>query len=115
MSATKTLAQFIVDTSYETLPASVVDAAKVAILDGVANMLGGSTQELAAIIGQYVKALGGTPQSTVIGWGFKTNPPAAAPTPEHGWFAPDEITALPLAASARKTLENLLDTPLRST
>jgi hypothetical protein len=40
MSATKTLAQFIVDTRYDKLPAAVVDAAKVAILDGVANMLG---------------------------------------------------------------------------
>jgi 2-methylcitrate dehydratase PrpD len=67
MSATKTLAQFIVDTRYDKLPASVVDAAKIAILDGVANMLAGSTQDLAAIIGQYVKALGGTPESTMIG------------------------------------------------
>ena len=78
MSATKTLAQFIVDTRYNQLPASVVDAAKVAILDGVANMLGGSTQDLASIIGQYVRALGGTPQCSVIGWGFKTNAPSAA-------------------------------------
>jgi 2-methylcitrate dehydratase PrpD len=78
MSATQTLAQFIVDTRYDKLPASVVDAAKIAILDGVANMLAGSTQDLAAIIGQYVKALGGTPESTVIGWGFKTNAPSAA-------------------------------------
>ena len=78
MSATKTLAQFIVDTRYDTLSAAVVDAAKVAILDGVANMLGGSTQDLAAIIGQYVKSLGGTPQCAVIGWGFKTNAPSAA-------------------------------------
>jgi 2-methylcitrate dehydratase PrpD len=78
MSATQTLAQFVVDTRYDNLPAPVVDAAKVAILDGVANMLGGSTQDLATIIGQYVKALGGTPQSTVIGWGFKTNAPSAA-------------------------------------
>lgn len=78
MSATKTLAQFIVDTRYDKLPAAVVDAAKVAILDGVANMLGGSTQDLAAIIGRYVKSLGGTPQCTVIGWGFKTNAPSAA-------------------------------------
>jgi 2-methylcitrate dehydratase PrpD len=78
MSATKTLAQFIVDTRYDKLPAAVVDAAKVAILDGVANMLGGSTQDLAAIIGQYVKSLGGTPQCAVIGWGFKTNAPSAA-------------------------------------
>lgn len=78
MSATKTLAQFIVDTRYEQLPAPVVEAAKIAILDGVANMLGGSTQDLATIIGQYVKALGGTPQSTVVGWGFRTNAPSAA-------------------------------------
>ena len=40
MSATKTLAQFIVDTGYDALPTSVVEAAKIAILDGVANMLG---------------------------------------------------------------------------
>jgi 2-methylcitrate dehydratase PrpD len=67
-----------VDTRYEQLPAPVVAAAKVAILDGVANMLAGSPQDLATIIGQYVKALGGTPHSTVIGWGFKTNAPSAA-------------------------------------
>lgn len=78
MSATKTLAQFIVDTSYDKLPAPVVNAAKVAILDGVANMVGGSTQDLATIIGQYTQELGGRPHSAVIGWGFKTNAPAAA-------------------------------------
>jgi len=78
MGATQTLAQFIVDTNYENLPAPVVEAAKVAILDGVANMLAGSTQELATIIGQYVQQSGGAPQSTVIGWGFKTNAPSAA-------------------------------------
>ena len=78
MSATRTLAQFIVDTHYDGFPDSVVNAAKIAILDGVANMIAGSTQELAAIIGRYVKDLGGTPKSSVIGWGFKTNPPSAA-------------------------------------
>ena len=78
MSATKALAQFIVDTSYEKLPAPVVEAAKIAILDGIANMLAGSTQESATIIGQYVKDSGSTPQSTVIGWGFKTHAPSAA-------------------------------------
>ncbi|MGE3541578.1 MAG: MmgE/PrpD family protein [Candidatus Tectimicrobiota bacterium] len=78
MSATRTLAQFIADTRYEQLPAPVVAAAKIAILDGVANMLGGSTQDVASIIGQYVKTLGGTPDATVIGWGFKTNAPSAA-------------------------------------
>ena len=78
MSATKALAQFIENTRYDGLPSLVIEAAKVAILDGIANMIAGSTQELAAIIGRYVKESGGAPQSTVVGWGFRTNAPSAA-------------------------------------
>ena len=78
MSATQTLAQFIADTEYESLPGPVVEAAKIAILDGVANMVAGSVQELADIIGRYVRDSGGAPQASVVGWGYKSNPPAAA-------------------------------------
>ena len=55
MSATRTLAQFIADTDFANLPPPVVDAAKIAILDGVANVVAGSVQELADIIGRYVR------------------------------------------------------------
>ena len=58
MNETEALAQFIVDTRYERLPGDVVEAAKVAILDGVANVLAGSTQELADIIGEYTRLFG---------------------------------------------------------
>ena len=78
MSATKTLSQFIASTRYDEFDNSVVEAAKIAILDGVANMLAGSTQELASIVGRYVQDMGGSTQSSVIGWGFKTNAPSAA-------------------------------------
>ena len=78
MSATRTLAQFIADTDFADLPPPVVDAAKIAILDGVANVVAGSVQELAEIIGRYVAEAGGSPQSSVVGWGYRTNPPAAA-------------------------------------
>ncbi len=78
MSETRTLAQFIADTEYDNLPSPVVEAAKTAILDGVANVVAGSVQELADIIGRYVRDAGGSPQSSVVGWGYKTNPPAAA-------------------------------------
>ncbi|MFT5175672.1 MAG: 2-methylcitrate dehydratase PrpD, partial [Gammaproteobacteria bacterium] len=78
MNATALLAEFIADTTYKDLPPGVVDAAKVAIMDGVVNMVAGSTQELSRIIGEYVKELGGAPTSSVIGWGFKTNAPSAA-------------------------------------
>ena len=78
MTTTRILAQFIADTEYASLPPPVVDAAKIAILDGVANMVAGSVQELADIIGRYVRDAGGAPQASVVGWGYQTNPPAAA-------------------------------------
>ena len=78
MTATRTLAQFIADTDFADLPPPVVAAAKIAILDGVANVVAGSVQELADIIGRYVQDAGGSPQSSVVGWGYQTNPPAAA-------------------------------------
>ena len=78
MSTTRTLAQFIADTTYDSLPPPVVAAAKIAILDGVANMVAGSVEDLADIIGRYVRDAGGAPQASVIGWGYRTNPPAAA-------------------------------------
>ena len=62
MSATQTLARFIAGTEYDSLPAPVVDAAKIAILDGVANMAAGSVQELSDIIGRYVRDSGGRPK-----------------------------------------------------
>ena len=78
MSATRTLAQFIADTDFDSLPSPVVEAAKIAILDGVANVVAGSVQELAEIIGRYVRDAGGAPQASVVGWGYRTNPPSAA-------------------------------------
>ncbi len=41
--------------------------------------------------------------------------PRPMPIPEHGWFSLAEILELPLAASARKTIDAVLDTPLPST
>jgi 2-methylcitrate dehydratase PrpD len=78
LNATALLAEFIADTNYKDLPPETVAAAKVAIMDGVANMVAGSAQGLSSIIGEYVKELGGAPKASVIGWGFKTNAPSAA-------------------------------------
>ena len=41
-------------------------------------MVAGSVQELADIIGRYLRDAGGSPQASVVGWGYQTNPPAAA-------------------------------------
>ena len=47
-------------------------------MDGVANLLAGSTQPVAQLVSAYTLELGGTPVSSVIGHGFKTNPLNAA-------------------------------------
>jgi len=76
--ATERIVQFIADTRYETLPKEAVGAAKIGILDGVANMLAGATQPLAAVISTYVRQLGGAPLCSVVGHDLKSNAPSAA-------------------------------------
>jgi 2-methylcitrate dehydratase PrpD len=77
MGATDRLVQFIADTHYDTLPEEVVSAAKIGIMDGVANMLAGATQPLAAIIRTYVQQLGGAPRCSVVGHDMQSNAPLA--------------------------------------
>src|SRR4030095_14727681 len=74
MGTTEDLARFIAATQYDDLPAAVVAAAKSAIWEGVATLLAGSTQPVAQLVSAYTLELGGTPVSSVIGHGFKTNP-----------------------------------------
>lgn len=76
--ATEKLARFVTDTRYDTLSPDVIAAAKIGILDGIANMLAGSTQPLATIVAGYLKQTGGNPQSAVVGHDFRTHAPGAA-------------------------------------
>ena len=54
MGTRESLARFIAELRYDDGPVEVVEAAKVAIRDGVASMLAGSTQPLATIMTEYV-------------------------------------------------------------
>ena len=76
--ATEQIAQFVVDSRFGDLPANVVDAAKIAVLDGIGVMLAGSMEAPAQIVAEYVRTLGGASACTVAGTGFKTNAPSAA-------------------------------------
>ena len=58
MGTTEDLARFIAETQYDDLPAAVVAAAKIGILDGVANLLAGSTQPVAQMVSAYTLELG---------------------------------------------------------
>lgn len=75
---TERLVDCVDSVCYEKLPKEVVAMSKVIILDGLANMLAGSTEPLGRILVSYVSAMGGTPTATVIGTPVKTNPPFAA-------------------------------------
>ena len=57
MGTTADLARFIAETHYDDLPAEVVAAAKIGILDGVANLLGGSTQPVAQLVSSSPSSL----------------------------------------------------------
>jgi len=64
MGTTQDLARFIAETQYDDLPAEVVAAAKIGILDGVANLLAGSTQPVAQLVSAY--ALGWDVQQRIV-------------------------------------------------
>ena len=60
---------------FDTLPGEAVEMAKHVTLDGLAVMLAGATEPLGVgrISIDYVKAMGGAPQASVIAGGFKTS------------------------------------------
>ena len=78
MSITEQLAQHIASSDFAAMPTEAVDAAKIVILDSLAVTLAGSREEAAQIVAEYTREMGGSPQCSVFGHGFKTSPPMAA-------------------------------------
>ncbi len=78
MPVTEQLAQHIASAKFEAMPREAVEAAKVVILDGLAVTLAGSREQAAQIVTDYAREMGGNPQSSIFGHGFKTSPPMAA-------------------------------------
>ncbi|MDD2496930.1 MAG: MmgE/PrpD family protein [Desulfitobacteriaceae bacterium] len=75
---TSTLSHFIANLSYDNLPEDIVDAAKSAYLDWLGSALAGSDKKPTAILKKIVKEMGGHPEATLIGDGFKTTAAHAA-------------------------------------
>ncbi len=67
MGATARLAEFIVKSRWEDLPAAAIERAKRAILDSVGVMLAGSVEPPARIVQRLAEAEGGAPLCTVVG------------------------------------------------
>ena len=78
MGPTDAVASFIVETSYQQIPHDAVNIAKRSILDCLGCILAGTEEAAGAIVTRYVKEMGGHPEASVIGGGFKTSAPQAA-------------------------------------
>ena len=72
---TAALANQILGIRYESLPVEAIEIAKQVTLDGLAVTLAGATEPLGVgrISIEYVKAMGGAPQASVVAGGFKTS------------------------------------------
>jgi len=77
--STEKLAKFVVETSYESLPAEAIRSAKQAIVDCLGCALAGSAEGGSKILGEYVKEKGCSPEAGIIGGGFM------APAPDAAW------------------------------
>ncbi len=78
MEVTERLARFVVDTGYGDIPPDAVRIAKEISLDCLGTTLAGYMDPVGKTITRVVRDLGGTPECTVIGAGFKTSSAQAA-------------------------------------
>jgi 2-methylcitrate dehydratase PrpD len=73
MGATKELARYVVQTSYNDLPEEVVKMAKTCLFDWFGVTLGGVREDLSTILQKLAVEMGGESQASVIGTNLKTN------------------------------------------
>ena len=79
MSLTRELTARIADARFETLGADCVARTRQAIKDGIAVAVAGTVHEAPPrLLAAHLKSLGGKPQATAWGFGFKTSPVHAA-------------------------------------
>jgi 2-methylcitrate dehydratase PrpD len=72
---TERLADHVLAVRYERIPAAAIDMARQVTLDGLAVMLAGATEPLGVgrLSIEYVRDMGGNPQSSVVAGGFRTS------------------------------------------
>ncbi len=72
------LAEFIVSHRYQDLPPETIAKVKQYVIDVVGCIVGGSREDQARIVLEVMKAMGGTPESSVFAQGFKSSTMTAA-------------------------------------
>ena len=78
MTATDKMIQFILETKYEDVPPIDLQVIKHSCFDNIGTILAGAVQPVGRMIAEYTKETGGTPESTVLGAGFRTSATMAA-------------------------------------
>lgn len=78
MEIPEALAKWIVKTEMDKMPPEVIEKAKKCILDCFGVTIAGAMDDAGIIIGDHVRALGGKPESTVLGTSIRTACPMAA-------------------------------------
>ena len=73
MGATDTIANWIVNTSYEDIPPDAVRVAKESCFDCIGVILAGAAQPVGQLIQSYVAEQGGKPEATVLASGLRTS------------------------------------------
>src|SRR5262249_39249014 len=99
---TKSVAEFIVDTKYKDIPASVIELGKKSILDGFGLALAGSVSAMGPLIRPYVQSLAGAEMTaSIIGTAIKCPPRFAALANGRSSSADDFDDSPPAGAKAR--------------
>lgn len=78
MSLTASLCEKIAATDFDALGQPALAAARQLVLDGIAVALAGASEPPITILADHYRRLGGAPQASVIGRGFRTSSATAA-------------------------------------
>jgi aconitate decarboxylase len=78
MGLTARLAARIAATHHDDLSEAAITAARRLVLDGIAVAVAGTREQAIRILAAHEQALGGTPEASAIGFGFRTDPVRAA-------------------------------------
>jgi 2-methylcitrate dehydratase PrpD len=73
MKVTERIAEYVVKSSYHSLPREVIHQGKRCFLDLIGTTLGGARQPLGKILVKTAGEFGGKPQATILGYGLKTS------------------------------------------
>src|SRR4030043_355010 len=78
MAETETIAKYIAELDYSSIPQKILDEMKVLLFDYLGVGLGGTKTESGRIAVQFSKKLREKGEATIIGFGYRVSSPSAA-------------------------------------